>query len=180
MLAVARRFLGDEDAARDAVQDALLSAFRGIQRFDEQSQLSTWLHRIVVNCSLMTLRRRRRKPEMALGDATLESCSALPRRSAPPSADLTLESEERADQVRAAVAGLPEAQSAVLLLRDVQSLGLKAIAELLSIGVSTVKFRLRGARHALHFALHPKTPLVPLKHWPVKHSTRASAPILAV
>ncbi len=180
LLAVATRYLRRAADAEDALQDAFVNVVRSIGGFERASSLETWLHRIVVNCSLMSLRRRRRKPEMALADSTLESCAALPRRSPPPSADLTLESEELADQVRAAVAGLPEAQSAVLLLRDVQSLGLKAIAELLSIGVSTVKLRLRGARHALHFALSPKAPLVPLRHWPVKPLTRAPAPILAV
>ena len=48
LLAVARRFLRDEDLARDAVQDAFLSAFRGIHSFDGDAQLATWLHRIVV------------------------------------------------------------------------------------------------------------------------------------
>ena len=66
MLAVARRFLNDEDAARDAVQDAFLSAFRGIQRFDAQAQLSTWLHRIVVNAALMRIRTRQRRPEQSI------------------------------------------------------------------------------------------------------------------
>ena len=60
MLAVARRFLQDEDLARDAVQDAFLSAFRSIQAFDGDAQLATWLHRIVVNAALMKLRTRRR------------------------------------------------------------------------------------------------------------------------
>src|SRR5215217_2188035 len=58
MLAVARRFLRDDEAARDAVQDAFLSAFRGIGRFDGHAQVSTWLHRIVVNAALMRLRTR--------------------------------------------------------------------------------------------------------------------------
>ena len=61
MLSVARRFMKDEDAARDVVQDAFLSAFRAIQGFDGDAQLSTWLHRIVVNAALMRLRRKRRK-----------------------------------------------------------------------------------------------------------------------
>src|SRR5262245_12156286 len=66
LLAVARRLLRDEEAARDAVQDAFLSAFRSIQRFDGHSQLSTWLHRIVVNAALMRLRSRQRRPEQSL------------------------------------------------------------------------------------------------------------------
>src|SRR5688572_12499994 len=66
LLAVARRFLPVEEDARDAVQDAFLSAFRGLASFEGQAQLSTWLHRIVVNASLMKLRTRRRKPEQSI------------------------------------------------------------------------------------------------------------------
>ena len=66
MLAVARRFLPVEEDARDAVQDAFLSAFRSIDRFEGHAQLSTWLHRIVVNASLMKLRTRRRHPEQSI------------------------------------------------------------------------------------------------------------------
>src|SRR5512147_2223050 len=68
MLAVARRYLRTEDDARDVVQEAMLSAFRGIARFSADAKLSTWLHRIVVNCALMRLRSRRRRPEDAIED----------------------------------------------------------------------------------------------------------------
>jgi RNA polymerase sigma-70 factor (ECF subfamily) len=49
LLSVARRFLRDEEEARDAVQDCFLSAYRALDRFDQGSRLSTWLHRIVIN-----------------------------------------------------------------------------------------------------------------------------------
>src|SRR5688572_2360303 len=62
MLLVARRFLSQEQDAQDAVQDAFLSAFKAIENFEGNSKLSTWLHRIVVNASLMKLRAQRRKP----------------------------------------------------------------------------------------------------------------------
>jgi RNA polymerase sigma-70 factor (ECF subfamily) len=52
MLLAARRILGNEEDACDAVQDAFLSAFKGIGRFEGLSRLSTWLHRIVVNAAL--------------------------------------------------------------------------------------------------------------------------------
>jgi RNA polymerase sigma-70 factor (ECF subfamily) len=66
MLAVARRFLPVEEDARDAVQDAFLSAFRALPAFEGNARLSTWLHRIVVNAALMKLRTRRRKPEQSI------------------------------------------------------------------------------------------------------------------
>ncbi|MGH9360827.1 MAG: RNA polymerase sigma factor [Thermoanaerobaculia bacterium] len=49
LLAVARRFLRNEDDAQDAVQEAFLAAFKAIDRFEAKSRLSTWLHRIAVN-----------------------------------------------------------------------------------------------------------------------------------
>src|SRR6187399_2839170 len=53
MLALARRFFGDDSDVQDAVQDAFLSAFGAIGRFEGQSALGTWLHRITVNACLM-------------------------------------------------------------------------------------------------------------------------------
>jgi RNA polymerase sigma factor (sigma-70 family) len=66
MLAVARRLLRDEDAAREAVQSGFISAFRSIQTFRQDASLSTWLHRIVVNAALMHLRRVHRRPETSI------------------------------------------------------------------------------------------------------------------
>ena len=66
LLAVARRMLGNDEDARDVVQDAMLSAYRSIDRFEAQARISTWLHRIVVNAALMKLRTRRRRPEESL------------------------------------------------------------------------------------------------------------------
>ena len=66
MLAVARRYLRNEETARDAVQEAFVSAFRSIARFQGASSLSTWLHRIVVNACLMKLRSGRRHAETSI------------------------------------------------------------------------------------------------------------------
>ena len=63
MLATARRLLGSEDDARDALQEAFLCAFRSSAHFKGESALGTWLHRIVINSALMQLRYRKRHPE---------------------------------------------------------------------------------------------------------------------
>ena len=68
MLSVARRLVRDEEDARDAVQEAFLSAFRSVGRFEGGSRLATWLHRIVVNCCLMRIRTRQRHPEEPIED----------------------------------------------------------------------------------------------------------------
>ena len=57
-MAVARRLLRNEDDARDAVQDAFLQVFRSIESFRGDANISTWLHRVVVNAALMKLRSR--------------------------------------------------------------------------------------------------------------------------
>ncbi|HTF32220.1 MAG TPA: sigma-70 family RNA polymerase sigma factor [Myxococcota bacterium] len=68
LLGVAKRLLRHDEDARDAVQDAFFSAFRGLEKFEGEARLSTWLHRIVVNAALMKLRTRRRKPEAPIDD----------------------------------------------------------------------------------------------------------------
>ena len=66
LLSVARRITQNDEDARDVVQSAYLSAFRALSGFEGHCQLSTWLHRIVVNTALMRLRSRKRKPEESI------------------------------------------------------------------------------------------------------------------
>lgn len=72
MLAVARRMMRNEEDARDCLQDAFLSAFRAVDRFEQNAKLGTWLHRIVVNACLMRLRSRRRRQEELVDPSTPE------------------------------------------------------------------------------------------------------------
>ena len=159
LLAVARRFLPVEEDARDAVQDAFLSAFRGIGAFEGHAQLSTWLHRIVVNASLMKLRTRRRKPEQSieellpgfLDDGHLER-PASPWRS---EGRDPVEQGELRDLVMRSIHELPEGHRNVLLLRDIENLDTEEAAELLGISPGAVKTRLHRARQALRELLEP-------------------------
>ena len=158
MLAVARRFLPEEDA-RDAVQDALLSVTRAIDKFEGGSRLSTWLHRIVVNAALMKLRTRKRRPEQSIEDllpSFLEDGHAA--EPASPWRDTGLESLERQevrDLVRASIQQLPESYRAVLLLRDIEERDTHEAADLLDITPANVKVRLHRARQALRTLLDP-------------------------
>ena len=68
MLATARRLLRSEEDAKDAVQEAFVSAARAIDGFAGDARLSTWLHRIVMNTALMKLRSRRRRAEEPIDD----------------------------------------------------------------------------------------------------------------
>jgi RNA polymerase sigma-70 factor (ECF subfamily) len=157
MLAVARRFLPNEEDASDAVQDAFLSAFRAIDRFQGEARLSTWLHRIVVNACLMKLRTRRRRPEGKIEDLLpgfLED-GHFERPAAPwqERADVLLESAENQKLVREAIALLPENYRTVLLLRDIEGFDTQQTAEELGMTTAAVKTRLHRARQALRTLL---------------------------
>ena len=68
LLSVARRILRNEEDACDAVQDGFISALSALSRFEGGAQLSTWLHRIIVNAALMKLRSKRARPEESIDD----------------------------------------------------------------------------------------------------------------
>lgn len=154
MLSVAGRYLSRPADAEDALQDAFVNVVRSIGRFQRASTLETWLHRIVVNCSLMSLRRQRRRPETLLEDSAVESGAASRWKCWPPSsAHDAVVAAEISTVVRRSVDRLPPTQRSTLLLREVDSLALKEIASLLDVGVSTVKIRLHRARRSLRRTL---------------------------
>ncbi len=159
MLAVARHFLPSEDDARDAVQDAFLSAFRSIGRFEGQSRLSTWLHRIVVNAALMKLRTRRRKPEQSIEELLpgfLEDGHlAQPALEWHKPAEDPVEREQLRALLRESIDRLPEAYRNVLLLRDIEEFDTEETAKQMNISVAAVKTRLHRARQALRGLLEP-------------------------
>lgn len=157
LLITARRFLRNEADAQDALQECFISIFRGISSFAFQSSLRTWMHRIVVNASLMKIRSRGRRPEWAIDDLLPEFTedghhTIEPRAWTPTSEELAMQSETRA-AVRAAIDQLPDAYRTVLLLRDIEGFDTEETAKLLSSSVSAVKVRLHRARQALRSIL---------------------------
>ncbi|MBZ5638705.1 MAG: sigma-70 family RNA polymerase sigma factor [Acidobacteriia bacterium] len=159
MLAVARRILRSEEDARDAVQEGFLAAFRALGTFEEESKLGTWLHRIVVNCALMKLRSRQRRPEEPIEDLLPkyleDGHQADPAVAWKASAEELLGRQESRDLVRASIARLPEPYRNVLLLRDIEELDTEETARLLGVTENAVKIRLHRARQALRTLLDP-------------------------
>ncbi len=157
LLAVARRLVGNDEDARDVVQDAMLSAYRSIDKFEAHSRVSTWLHRIVVNAGLMKLRTRRRKPEESI-EPLLPTFredghyrNELPAWAA--ASDETAERNEMQQIVREAILNLPEAYREVVVLRDIEEQDTAATAAALGITPNAVKIRLHRARQALRTQL---------------------------
>jgi len=152
MLAVARRFLPVEQDARDAVQEALLSAFKAIHSFAGEARLSTWLHRIVVNAALMQLRSRRRRNEEPIENLLPhfnEEGRWWDESSGTLGDEMPFERRDTRELVRNCIARLPESYRTVLLLRDIEDLDTEQVASMLEATANTVKVRLHRARQAL-------------------------------
>ena len=159
MLAVTRRILGSDDEAQDALQEALLSAFKALARFREGAQLGTWLHRIAVNAALMRLRSTRRAPEHELAEL-LPGFVEDGHQVREPSAwsaepDAALVSEETCALVRRCIDRLPENQRVALVLRDIEGLDNEQLADRLGLTVNAAKIRVHRARQALRALLDP-------------------------
>jgi RNA polymerase sigma-70 factor (ECF subfamily) len=142
--AVALRTLGDREEAADALQDALLSAYRNAGRFRGESAVTTWLHRIVVNACLDRVRRRQARPTVPLpetgpGEPVATGPEATER-------DTTL-------TVRAALAELPVEQRAALVLVDIYGYPVSEAAEILAVAEGTVKSRCARGRARLAMLL---------------------------
>jgi RNA polymerase sigma-70 factor (ECF subfamily) len=159
LLVVARRILDNEEDARDAVQEAFLSAFKEIARFEGRSRLSTWLHRITVNAALIRRRARQRHPERSIEDL-LPHFTEGEHQIDPPvpwreTSDQALQGEESRQLVRSCIDQLPETYRTVLLLRDIEGLDTEETARMLATSVGVVKTRLHRARQALRALLDP-------------------------
>jgi RNA polymerase sigma-70 factor (ECF subfamily) len=154
LLSVARRFLGNNEDAQDAVQDAFIRAYKAIHTFEARAQLHTWLHRILVNTALMKLRERRRRPTESIEDLlptyTTDGHQAVASRDW---SDAVLERKETAAIVRQAIEMLPDQYREVLVLRDIEEKDTAEAAELLGTTSNVVKVRLHRARQALRTLL---------------------------
>jgi RNA polymerase sigma-70 factor (ECF subfamily) len=139
---IAFRMTGRDEDARDAAQDAFVTAYRKLSSFRGDAAFTTWLHRVTVNASYDLLRRRARAPE------PVED----PPEPAGTSEDASAEVAQRLD-VREALALLPEEFRAVLVLHDMEDLPLEEVADVLRLPIGTAKSRCHRARLALARAL---------------------------
>jgi RNA polymerase sigma-70 factor (ECF subfamily) len=159
LLRVTRRLLRSEDEARDAVQDAFVAAFRGLERFRGDSRLGTWLYRIAVNAALARLRSRAGAEEVSLDDwlprFVEDGHATEPSAPWPEDASAGAEQAETRAQVRRCIDRLPETYRTVVLLRDIEELSTDEAAEVLGISPGAVKVRLHRARQALRTLLDP-------------------------
>jgi RNA polymerase sigma-70 factor (ECF subfamily) len=150
--ALCRRIVGNDADAHDATQEALIAICRGIGRFDGRSAFSTWAYRVATNACLDELRRRARRPVVALDEARLERTPAASTGGA--AADDRVAA--RLDVDRALTTLAPDFRAAVVL-RDLCELDYAEIAEVLGIPAGTVRSRIARGRAALAVALGNQT-----------------------
>jgi RNA polymerase sigma-70 factor (ECF subfamily) len=153
LLAMARRYLGNDADAQEAVQEAFLNAFRSLQSFKGDSRLLTWLTRILINICLARLRKREQRGEALIEDLLPRfnglGHRVLPEPVAREGRSHGVESQETRDIIRRGIERLPESHRTVLFLRDIEQLDTREAAEALGLTETAVKVRLHRARQAL-------------------------------
>jgi RNA polymerase sigma-70 factor (ECF subfamily) len=147
---LAFRLIGNEEDARDVVQEAYLRAYKGLKHFRGDAAFTTWMYRITANCASSHLTRRREDRHETLDE---ESQLADER----PEADPERRMATRADRemLHDALQSLPPDQRSVIVLRDIYDLSHEAIAAELGISEGAAKVRLHRARKRLRERLFP-------------------------
>ena len=152
--AVALRTLGDREEAADAVQDALVSAYRAAHTFRGQSAVTTWLHRITVNACLDRARKAASRKTSPVDDTERLEQLLEPHESASAPA----ERNDLHRELLEALGTLPPDQRAALVLVDMQGYPVAEAASLLDVPTGTVKSRCaRGRARLLPLLKHLRT-----------------------
>jgi RNA polymerase sigma-70 factor, ECF subfamily len=149
--AVALRTLGDREEAADAVQDALVSAFRAAHTFRGQSAVTTWLHRITVNACLDRARKAAVRKTSPVNEHDRLEQLLEPHESA----EAPAERRDLHRQLQQALARLPAEQRAALVLVDMQGYSVAEAAQILEVPAGTIKSRCaRGRARLLPMLTH--------------------------
>ncbi len=147
---LAYRLTGDEEDARDVVQETYLRVHKGLARFRGDAAFTTWLHRVTANCASTFLGRRGKHRHDPLPDDTAIAESN-------PEADPAHRADvgQLRSQLTDALRSLPPKLRTVVVLRDIYDLSHEAIAAELGITESAAKVRLHRARKRLREKLYP-------------------------
>ena len=148
---LAHRLTGDDEDARDVVQEAYLRAYRGLRRFRGDAQFTTWLYRITANCANTLLAKRTKHRHDVLDDSD-------PIVDDRPATDPQLQADATAlrSRLTEALEDLPPKLRQVVVLRDIYDLPHEDIAAELGISETAAKVRLHRARKKLREDLFPR------------------------
>ena len=148
----AYRYVGDPHDAEDAVQDALLSAYRHLEQFKGKARMTTWLTSIVTNSALTKLRRRPRRPHYSLDERVAEEqgnfLSDTLADTTPGPESQCIKSEMHRNLMQSVKELSPLLRKAVQL-HDLDGLPTKEVANILGVPDGTVKARVSRGRSKL-------------------------------
>ncbi|NLW16778.1 MAG: sigma-70 family RNA polymerase sigma factor [Firmicutes bacterium] len=150
---LAYRLSGDLDDASDLAQEAFLKVYKYLGQWQGKASFSTWLYRIVTNAFLDDVRKRKRRPPVAVSlDASIPTEDGEVLREFP-STDAGPEQEylrlELQQMVQTALSELEPEYRVMLTLRDIQGHSYEEIAQITQLKLGTVKSRISRARAAL-------------------------------
>ena len=148
---LAFRMTGNEEDAKDVVQEAYLRAWKGLKRFRGDAKFNTWLYRITANCAVTQLSRRSRDRH----DVLEEEVFAHESRADDGDPAARLGAGDDRQILQAALGTLSPEMRAVVVLRDIYDLPHEAIAAELGISEGAAKVRLHRARKKLRERLFP-------------------------
>jgi RNA polymerase sigma-70 factor (ECF subfamily) len=150
---LAYRLVGNEEDARDVVQEAYLRAYKGLGKFRGDAQFSTWLYRITANCAATHLSKRQRHRHDELPDDS--ELGAIADRNPERDPQASVLASSLRDRLSGALDELAPKLRAVVVLRDVYDLPHEAIASELGISETAAKVRLHRARRKLRESVFP-------------------------
>tara|TARA_Y100001968_G_scaffold311077_1_gene332734 strand:+ start:2179 stop:2784 length:606 start_codon:yes stop_codon:yes gene_type:complete len=151
---VAFGLMRNQEDAREVTQEAFIKAYRSLPSFRRDSSFYTWIYRITINLGIDQKRKAYRSRETPLDEGRLHLSDAHQTGPRPlPGPGQSLRRRELAGRIGEAIAELPEDQRQVVLLREVQGLSYKEIAETVGVAEGTVMSRLFYARKKLQVLL---------------------------
>ncbi|MFC2102178.1 RNA polymerase sigma factor [Bacteroidota bacterium] len=138
------RILGDEEEAKDAVQEGFIKIWQNIRSYNPASKFTSWMYRIMANCAIDRYRKLQRQNEVTIDLVPETSMNGL-------SSDLSaaMDNQEIARTIRFLSGKLPEKQQLVFILRDIQGMESYEVQSVLGISETQVKSNLHHARKSI-------------------------------
>lgn len=139
---IAFRIVGNKEDAEEVTQDVFMILYRKLRRFRFESSFKTWVYRITVNCAI-NFSRKMPKYKMEEYDDALEvaGCAVGPQAE--------IDREDRERSVKELLGAISPQQRACVVLREMEGLSYRGIAQVLSVNVNTVRSRLKRARERM-------------------------------
>jgi len=141
---LAFRMLGDEDEARDVVQDSFIRIWEKFDTYNENEKFTSWMYKIVKNRAIDSLRATKRRPTVSI-----EKLIPVIREAGENNAHSILENREAGELIRLITTGLPDKQQLIFSLRDLQGLSPEEVGEITGMSESSIKSNLYHARKAI-------------------------------